>query len=259
MDMLFDSHAHYDDERFIQDRNEVLNRIFSEGMSGIVNPSSNIVSAVECIKISEEYPGVYAAVGVHPHYADSMNDETLTVLSDFCTNKKVVAIGEIGLDYYYDTVSRDVQKQWFIRQLDLAAQLALPVIVHNRDSSEDMVNIISKESSKLKGGVFHCYTGSLETAKILLSHNFYISFSGTVTFKNASRIMDVVRYVPEDMLLIETDSPYMAPEPHRGLRNDSSFLKYISMAVAKIRNTTDEHIREITVENAGRLFNIKNR
>ncbi|MCX8130786.1 MAG: TatD family hydrolase [Clostridia bacterium] len=255
--MLFDSHAHYDDERFSQDRYEIINRVFESGVSYILNASSNIASAVESISLAQEFEHVYAAVGIHPHNAGEINDNTLVTLADFSSNPKVVAIGEIGLDYYYDTAPREIQKHWFAKQIDMAKNLNLPVIVHDRDAHEDTVDIVVSENAKAVGGVFHCYSGSVEMAKVLLDNNFYISVGGAVTFKNARKAVEVVRYIPLEMLLIETDCPYMTPEPYRGRRNDSGYLKLVAEKVAEIKGISYEEVANTTTENAKRLFIIK--
>ncbi len=255
--MLFDSHAHYDDTKFDDDRYEVIQRAFDSGVSYILNAASNISSAVDCIGLSQEFDFIYAAVGVHPHNAEGMNEGAIATLADFASDKKVVAIGEIGLDYYYDNSPREVQKHWFSRQIDMARNIGLPVVVHNRDAHEDTLKILVAENAKSVGGVLHCYSGSVEMAKILLENNFYISVGGPLTFKNAVKVIEVVKYVPLDRLLIETDSPYLTPEPHRGKRNDSSYVRLVAEKLAEVRNIPFEEIARITTENAKRLFRIK--
>lgn len=254
--MFFDTHAHYYDDMFKQDRNEVLNKAFESGVKYILNASSDVASSIENISMAKQFKNLYAAVGIHPHNVIDLNNNIISALADFTAYPKVVAIGEIGLDYYYDNSPREAQKMAFIKQINLAVNLNLPVIIHDRDAHEDSLNIVKMENAKRVGGVFHCYSGSVEMAKEILNNNFYISIAGTVTFKNARKLLDVVRYVPEDRLLIETDCPYLSPEPFRGRRNDSSNLGIIAQKIAEIRRSTVEEIAAITTRNAKKLFSI---
>ncbi|MGI6776641.1 MAG: TatD family hydrolase [Acetivibrionales bacterium] len=254
--MLFDTHAHYDDSRFDEDRHEAIKRASESGVRYILNVASDTASAVESTNMAQEYEFFYAAVGVHPHYVEGMDNNTLETLERLASHKKVVAIGEIGLDYYYNNSPREDQKLWFARQISLARNLNLPIIVHNRDSHEDAMSIIKKENARQVGGVFHCYSGSAEMAKILLDNNFYISFGGPVTFKNARRVIEVVKSIPNDRLLIETDCPYLTPEPHRGKRNESCYVGLVAEKIAEIKGMSFEDIARITTENAKGLFKI---
>jgi TatD DNase family protein len=254
--MLFDTHAHYDDEKYNEDRAEVIQTAFDSGVSHILNVSCDVNSFTESLELSRKFEFVYSAVGIHPHDATSAVLTDLDTIMDYGSNKKVVAIGEIGLDYYYDFSPRELQKKWFRLQIEVAKSLNLPIIVHNRDSHQDVLNIVKEENAREIGGVFHCYSGSVEMARELLNNNFYISVAGPVTFKNARRIIEVVKYVPDDRLLIETDCPYLTPEPHRGKRNDSKFVKLVAEKVAEIKGTTFEYIANITRENGKKLFKI---
>ena len=254
--MLFDSHAHYDDIKYKDDVYEVIPNAHKSGVSYILNASSDISSCIDSIALTQEFDFVYAAVGIHPHNVEYANDNALKALADFAENKKVVAIGEIGLDYYYDNSPREAQKQWFARQINLAVNLKLPVIVHDRDAHEDSLDIITQENAKEVGGVFHCYSGSVEMAKVLLEKNFYISIGGAVTFKNARRVVEVARFIPIDRLLIETDCPYMTPEPLRGKRNDSSYMRLVAEKIAEVRGIAFDEVAAATTENAKRLFKI---
>lgn len=254
--MLFDTHAHYDDERFSEDRNEAINRAYESGVSYIINAGSDIATSAESVSIAHEYNFIYAAVGVHPHNVEGMTDNDLKPLEELASNKQVVAIGEIGLDYYYDNSPRESQKVWFAKQISLAKDLNLPIIVHNRDSHQDAMDIIRRENAKEVGGVFHCYSGSVEMARELLNNNFYISIGGPVTFKNVRKSIDVVKFVPEDRLLIETDCPYLTPEPYRGKRNESCYIRFIAEKIAEIKGVSFEKIAMATTENAKRLFRI---
>ncbi len=254
--MLFDSHAHYDDDKFNQDKQDVIEKVRQSGVAYIVNAASNIPSSIDSIALAQEYEFIYAAVGVHPQDVEGMNDNVISMLADFAQSPKVVAIGEIGLDYHYDDVPKPIQKHWFARQISLARELKLPVIIHDRESHEDILKIVKNEKASEVGGVFHCFSGSVEMAREVLDNNFYISVGGVVTFKNAKKIVDVIRIVPSDRLLIETDSPYLAPEPFRGTRNDSSYIRYTAMKIAEIREDSFENIARVTCENAKRLFGI---
>jgi TatD DNase family protein len=255
--MLFDTHAHYDDERFEEDRHQVIKMAFEKGVGYIINASSDIPSNSLSVSLSQEFDFVYAAVGVHPHNAGEMDDGILETLKVYAKMPKTVAIGEIGLDYYYDNSPREVQKYWFARQIGLAKELNLPIIVHDRDAHEDVMNIIRTEDAKAVGGVMHCFSGSAEMARDLLALNFYISIGGPVTFKNAKKVIEAVKYVPMDRLLIETDCPYLTPEPYRGKRNDSGYVGLIAEKIAGIKGVSFEEIAEITTNNARRLFGIK--
>lgn len=254
--MFFDTHAHYYDEQFSRDRDTVLKKVFASGVKYILNASSDVASSIENISMAKQYDNIYAAVGVHPHNAIYLNNNTISTLADFTTFPKVVAIGEIGLDYYYDNSPREAQKMAFAKQINLSINLKLPIIVHDRDAHEDTLNIIKSENAKTVGGVFHCFSGSVEMAREVLNNNFYISVAGPVTFKNAKKLIDVIKYIPEDRMLIETDCPYLAPEPLRGSKNDSSNLKIIAVKIAEIKGRTVEEIAAVTTGNAKRLFNI---
>ena len=254
--MFFDTHAHYDDRRFDEDRVEIITKAHENGVSYILNASSNMASVVESINLSQEFDFVYSAVGIHPHYAADLNNSMIAALSDFAKNRKVVAIGEIGLDYYYDNSPKEVQKHWFAVQIGMARELNLPVIVHDRDAHEDCLKIIKKEDAAQVGGVFHCFSGSVEMALELIRNNFYISIGGSVTFKNARKILEVVKNVPMDKLLIETDCPYLTPEPYRGKRNDSSYVKLVVEKIADLRGIPVEEVAQATMKNAKELFRI---
>ncbi|HRS22409.1 MAG TPA: TatD family hydrolase, partial [Clostridia bacterium] len=217
--MLFDTHAHLDDDRFDKDRDETIMQCQRDGVELILNAGSNIETSVKAIALAKKYEFIYAAVGVHPHDAAEMDEETAGVLAALAGNKKVRAIGEIGLDYHYDFSPRDVQKQRFVEQIDLARQLKLPVIVHDREAHGDVMDIFKKTRIKEVGGVLHSFSGSAEMALECIKLGLYISISGPVTFENARKTVEAVKQVPLDMLFIETDSPYLTPVPYRGKRN----------------------------------------
>ena len=253
--MYFDSHAHYDDSRFDDDRDQALLSLAENGVSNIINIGADLESSKATVALADKYDFVYGAVGVHPHDAKTLDENVLSEIGRLSEHSKVVAIGEIGLDYYYDNSPRDIQRYWFERQMNLAYDLNLPVIIHSRDTTEDTIKICKE--NKIHGGVIHCFSGSVETAKIFLDLGYYISFAGPVTFKNAKALPDVAKIVPEDRLLIETDSPYMAPEPHRGKRNCSVYVRHVCEKIAELRGVSAEHMAKVTADNAKRLFNIQ--
>lgn len=254
--MIVDSHAHYDDEKFDGDRAAVLQKIRQQGVVRVVNPSSNLESARKCMQLVEDYDFVYTAVGIHPHDAKEYSEETLGIFRDMARNKKVVAIGEVGLDYFYDLSPRQEQKDCLAAHIQLAKELKLPLIIHDRDSHKDIMDVIKAEKAYTAGGVFHCFTGSVEMAREVLSMGFHIALGGAVTFKNAHKPVEVAKYVPDDRLLIETDSPYMTPVPYRGNRNDSGYLAEIINKLALIRETAPEQLAQQTAMNADKLFGL---
>lgn len=254
--MLFDTHAHYDDEKFAEDRYEVIEKAYESGVSYIINASTDIKSCEDSLAYAHRYEYVYAAVGIHPHEVSGIDDNTLDRVAQLAKDEKVIAIGEIGLDYYYDFAPREIQKHWFAQQINLARELKLPIIVHDRDAHQDSMDIIKQQKANEVGGVFHCYSGSVEMAKELLKHNFYISVGGSLTFKNAKKLVEVVQWIPLDKLLIETDCPYLTPEPFRGKRNDSSYVRLVAEKVAQIKDMSFEMVAEATFNNAKKLFSI---
>lgn len=253
--MYFDTHAHYDDEQFDTCRDELLESMQENGVGLIVNPASNLESCRKVLRIAEKHPRVYAAVGVHPHDAKEMDDNSIGIIREMAKHEKVVAIGEIGLDYHYDLSPRDIQRLRFREQLELARELKLPVIIHEREACQDTLNIIT-QFSDLRG-VVHCFSGSWETAEKILDMGWYISFTGAVTFKNAKKAPEVAAKMPIDRLMLETDSPYMAPVPLRGRRNDSRNLPYIAEKIAELRGMTVEEVVSVTTENGKSFFGIK--
>jgi TatD DNase family protein len=255
--MLFDTHAHLDDERFDEDRDEMIEQCRQDGVELIMNAASNIETSMKSIALAEKYQFIYAAVGVHPHDASSMDDGTALVLADLVRNKKVRAIGEIGLDYHYDFSPRDVQKRRFVEQIDLARQLKLPIIVHDREAHGDVMEIFRKNSIKEVGGVLHSFSGSADMTLECIKLGLYISISGPVTFNNAKKTVEAVKAVPLEMLLIETDSPYLTPVPHRGKRNYPGYVRYVAEKIAEIKGISYEEVAEKTLENGKRLFGIE--
>ena len=251
---LFDTHAHYDDEQFDEDRDELLASMPENGIGLIVNAASSVSSSEKALALAEQYPFVYAAVGVHPHDSKEMDDETVLSLEKLLAHPKAVAVGEIGLDYHYDHSPRDVQQKRLREQLELAGRVKLPVIIHEREAVQDTLAILGDYPGVT--GVFHCYSGSWETAKLLLDKGWYLSFAGVITYKNARKSHEVIEKMPRDRVMIETDCPYLAPVPQRGRRNSSLNLKYTAAKLAELLNIHPEEAAALTLENGLRFFGI---
>ncbi|MBC8014912.1 MAG: TatD family hydrolase [Sporomusaceae bacterium] len=254
--MLFDSHAHLDDEKFDADREQVINRALQNGVTGIINVGACMSSSARSVALSKQYESIYAAVGIHPHDAQGDHEADYAQLATWCQQEKVVAIGEIGLDYYYDLAPRDIQRAVFARQIHVARQMNKPIIIHDRDAHKDIMEIIKSEAKGLSG-VFHCFSGSLEMAREVIKLGFYISIAGPVTFKNAAKLPEIVASVPLDRLLIETDCPYLTPHPHRGKRNEPANVRIVAEQVANLRGIELSALAKATSENVKRIFNIK--
>jgi len=255
--VYFDSHAHLDDRVFNHDRHEMLMRARENGVSNIVNVGYDIPSSRRSIQLAEKYDFIYAAVGIHPHDAAVVNDYILQEVRRLSANPKVVAIGEMGLDYFRDLSPRENQRQVFRRQIRLAKELGKPVIIHDRDAHGDVMTILKEEGAEQCGGVMHCFSGSPEMADECLKMGFYISIAGPVTFNNARKLLDVAVAVPLNRLLIETDSPYLTPEPHRGKRNESAHVVLVGTRIAERRGIPAEELAAATAANAKKLFGIK--
>lgn len=250
---IFDTHAHYDDEQFEKDRDETLSFIQKNGVCGVIDCGCDYKSSLSAIALSEKYDFIYAAVGVHPETAPEIIDGEAEKVKGLYGNKKVVAVGEIGLDYHYDFTPKEKQIEIFEKQLIIANKLDLPVIVHDRDAHEDTLELLKKHKPK---GVLHCFSGSVETAKEVLKLGMYIGLGGVVTFKNARKPVEVAKYLPSERLLLETDCPYMAPVPFRGKRCDSSLIAYTAEFIASIRETDTQELINICRHNAEALFGI---
>ena len=253
---LFDTHAHYDADAFDADRMEVLSSMPGQGVELILNPGCDLKSSQTAVELAERFPFVYAAVGVHPEECADWNAEhDIPVLEALAQNPKVRAIGEIGLDYHWpEKPPRELQQQVFHAQLELAEKLDLPVIVHDRDAHHDCLDIVRAHPNVT--GVYHCYSGGVEDAKTLMKLGWMISFTGSITFKNARRALEVIDLLPLDRMMIETDSPYMSPEPFRGRRNDSGRVHLVAEAIARRKGLDPEEVARITLENGKRFFRI---
>lgn len=257
--MLYDTHAHLNDEAFLEDAEEALQRALDAGVTRINVVGCDPEMSAKAVELAEKHEAIYAAVGIHPSDADKYDDAFEEQLRRWAALDKVVAIGEIGLDYHYeDDIAHDIQQDVFRRQLRLAKELMLPVVIHSRDAMEDTVRILREEQPE-DGfrGVFHCFSGSWEQAQVVLDMGFYIGFDGPLTFKNSKKLPRVAMEMPADRILIETDCPYMAPEPKRGRRNEPALVGYVSAKVAELRGISEEEAAQLTYENGCRLFGIK--
>lgn len=253
--MIFESHAHYDSRKFDEDREELLNSMQEHGVGIIVNVGATWKSVTTGLELANQYPFVYAALGLHPDEVGDLNEERFAILKAECQKEKVVAVGEIGLDYYWDNESHDIQKKWFIRQLELARELDLPVIIHSRDAAEDTLKIMKEHAQGLRG-VIHCFSYSKEMAEEYVKMGFCIGVGGVVTFKNGRKLKEVVEAIPLERILLETDCPYLAPEPHRGKRNSSLYIPYIAEEIANLKGITYEEVVAQTEQNARALFRV---
>ncbi len=253
--MLFDTHAHYDDPRFEKDRDAVIQSLSSHGVGLVANIGANIKTSYQSVELANRYDFIYATVGIHPGDVFGVTEEDIDILRSLALeNSKVRAIGEIGLDYHYDDADPTLQQFWFRRQLELAKELKMPVVIHDRDSKGRCIEILKE--MEISNGVMHCFSGSAETAKQLVKMGFMISFTGVLTFKNARRALEACAAVPLDRLMVETDCPYMAPEPHRGERNFSGYVRYVAAKMAEIKGVSLEELITITTENGKRFYGI---
>lgn len=254
---IFESHAHYDDEAFNEDRRELLKKLPECGIENVINVGASMESTRSSIALANEYDYIYAAVGVHPNETVELDEEFIDYMrQQALNNSKVLAIGEIGLDYYWNEPEPEIQKKWFLRQLDLALETKKPVIIHSREAAKDTADILLSDSYKDVRGVIHCYSYSLELAKSFLSRGFYLGVGGVVTYKNARKLVDTVVMAPVDRILIETDSPYLTPVPNRGRRNSSLNLPYVVEKIAELKGMTEDAVIQITNKNARELFDL---
>ena len=254
--MIFDTHAHYDDDAFDEDRDVLLSGMREQNVEYIVNVGASMASSERSIKLAEKYPFVYAAVGVHPDEVGELDEEKFTKLREWTAHEKVKAVGEIGLDYYWDKEKHDLQKHWFMRQMELASEVKLPMIVHSREAAKDTLDMVIAAKPLNLSGIIHCYSYSVEQAREYLNMGYYIGIGGVVTFKNAKKLKEVAEYTPLSQIVLETDCPYLTPTPFRGKRNDSSKIAYVAEELAAIKQVPVEEVIRITNENGRRLYNI---
>ena len=257
MEYIFDTHAHYDDEAFGKDREEILTGLSEHGVGTIVDISAELEGIPDVLALTKQYDFIYATVGVHPSEVYELADSDIVRIEQYArSSDKVVAIGEIGLDYHYPDTEKDKQKKWFAMQIDLAKQIGLPIVVHSRDAAKDTLDMIREEGAKETGGVIHCFSYEWEMARLYLDMGFYIGIGGVVTFKKARKLKEIAQKIPMEQLLLETDCPYLAPEPYRGRRNQSALLSYVVQAIADLKDMTPEEVIRITAENARRFYRL---
>lgn len=255
--MIFDTHAHYDDKAFENDRETLLAGMKDAGVGYIVNVGAGMASSERSIRLAEQYPFIYAAVGVHPDEVGELDETQFARLKEWSNHEKVKAIGEIGLDYYWDKEKHDLQKNWFLRQMELAHEQKLPVIVHSREAAQDTLDMMIAAKPLELRGVIHCYSYSVELAREYLNMGYYLGIGGVLTFKNAKKLKEVAEYAPLSQIVLETDSPYLAPVPYRAKRNNSSLLTYVVQELAAIKQISEEEIIAVTNENGRKLYNIQ--
>lgn len=254
--MIFDTHAHYDDEAFDVDRDEMLTQLKEHGIEAVTNVGASMKSCKATLELTRKYPFVYGAVGVHPNETGELSEADMNWLLESAMEEKIVAVGEIGLDYYWEEPDHETQKKWFVRQLALAEKVKLPIIIHSREAARDTLDIMKAEQAGKLGGVIHCFSYSKEMAREYLNMGFYLGIGGVVTFKNAKKLKEVVEYMPMEQMVLETDCPYLAPVPNRGRRNSSFNLPYVVREISQIKNLPAEQIIQITSENAKRLYGL---
>lgn len=257
MEMIFDTHAHYDDEAFDEDREEILNSLIKNGIEKVVNIGAGMDSCERTVDLMNTYDFIYGAIGVHPNETAELTEEKIHQLKKWCELTKCVAVGEIGLDYYWDEPERELQKKWFVRQLDLAREVKKPVVIHSRDAAKDTIDIMTAEHADEIGGVIHCFSYTKETAAIFLNMGFYFGIGGVLTFNNAKKLKEAVEYIPLDRIVLETDCPYLAPVPNRGKRNSSMNLPYVVAELARIKRVDEDTVKAVTRKNAYDLYRIK--
>lgn len=252
--MMIDTHAHYDDRAFEEDRDEVLRGLAARGVHRVINSGSSLEACRRTMELMEQYPFVYGSLGIHPCDTAELTEDDMDWLVRQSRHDKCVAIGEIGLDYYWDEPERQLQRKWFARQLRLAREVGLPVVIHSRDAAQDTLELMRAGHAEQIGGVIHCYSYSRELARDFLNMGFYFGIGGVVTFKNGRKLKETVEYLPMDRILLETDSPYLSPVPHRGRRNDSGNLPLVVTEIARIKGIAEDEVERITTENALRLY-----
>ncbi|MBQ8815488.1 MAG: TatD family hydrolase [Lachnospiraceae bacterium] len=254
--MIFDTHAHYDDDAFDTDREELLSSLSAAGIGAVVNIGASLSTTANSLALSEKYPWMYAAVGVHPYDIGELTEDGLRWLEEVSRRDKVVAVGEIGLDYHYENIDRDLQKHWFEQQLLLAGRVDKPVVIHTRDAAQDTLDMMKSDAAKGLGGIIHCFPFGAELAREYLNMGYYLGIGGVLTFKNGKKTKEAVAYAPLERIVLETDCPYLAPTPFRGKRNDSTLLKLVVKEVAQIKGVTEEEVERVTWENARRVYRL---
>ncbi len=252
--MIIDTHAHYDDKAFAEDRETLLTRLSEHGICRVINSGASLEGCKRTIELTEKYDFVYGTLGIHPCDCEELTEEDIQWIKAQCAHEKIVAVGEIGLDYYWDEPERETQKKWFARQMELAKEIGLPMVIHSRDAAQDTITMMKEHHAEEAGGVIHCYSYTKESARDFLNMGFYFGIGGVVTFQNAKKLKEAVEYLPMDRILTETDSPYLAPVPNRGKRNDSRNLPYVVAEIARIKGLSTEEVEAICLENAKKLY-----
>ena len=256
MTAIFDTHAHYDDKAFDEDREALIASLPENGIAKVVNIGASLASCKRTLELAEKYDFFLAAIGVHPSDTGELNDANFEELKKMCLHEKCVAVGEIGLDYYWDEPERSIQKEWFVRQINLARELGKPMVIHSRDAAQDTIEIMKAEKSEEIGGVIHCYSYTKETARTFLDMGFYFGIGGVLTFNNAKKLKEAAEYIPMDRIVLETDCPYLAPVPYRGKRNCSLYLPNVVETLAQIKGIEEETVRKLAWENAHKLYRL---
>lgn len=254
---IFDTHAHYDDDAFDQDRDDLLSSLPAQGVAKVVNVGASLASCKKTLALMDKYDFIYGAIGVHPCDTAELNEDNFKWLKEACGHEKCVALGEIGLDYYWNEPEEAIQKEWFVRQMDLARELKLPIIVHSRDAAKDTADMMKAEKAGEIGGVVHCYSYTKEMAREFLNMDFYFGIGGVLTFNNAKKLKEAVEYIPMDRIVLETDCPYLAPVPYRGKRNCSLYIAHVIEAMAQIKGITEEEVREQAWANSHALYRME--
>lgn len=254
--MIFESHAHYDDEVFDEDREELFASFREKGIGTVINVGASLAGCKETVELTRQYPFIYGAIGIHPSEVGELHEDNFADLEKWCFLDKIVAVGETGLDYHWPEPDPALQKEWFERQLVLARQAKLPVIVHSREAAKDTLEIMQAHRAGEIGGVIHCFSYAKEMAREYLNMDFYFGIGGVITFKNSKKLKEAVEYIPMEKILLETDSPYLAPEPNRGRRNSSLNLPYVAQAIADLKGISYEEVVQITEQNARKLFGL---
>ena len=254
--MIFDTHAHYDDEAFNEDRESLLTSLPGAGIGAVVCVGASLPTVETSIELAERFPWMYASVGVHPHDVADLNEERMAWLTEMSRHEKVVAVGEFGLDYHYDDIDREQQKYWFERQLLLAQKVDKPIIIHTRDAAQDTLDMMKSDAAKGLGGIIHCFPFGAELAREYLNLGYYLGIGGVVTFKNGKKTKEAVAYAPLERIVLETDCPYLAPTPFRGKRNDSTLLKLVISEIAQIKGISEAEVERVTWENARKVYRL---